>query len=132
MPFLSYLFWPNPGPIAASKFYGILLMGASFILLSLLIRFCRGRILDPKVRKFSASWANASLWFGVSALVLIVSRNEGIQFVSMRVLWVVWLTSLTSYVAFQVRRWQLRYYEVLPKVTVEDPLAKYLPKKKRK
>lgn len=130
---LSFLFWPNP----ANADYGSPKVVALMILCGLLIvgafalSFWRKRMKNPVTKKLSRSWGVAAFWFGLSGLILIVSRVEQIQFVSMRFLWVIWIAIAAFYVYIQVRLFRARHYEVLPREASVDPRSKYLPRKKK-
>lgn len=131
--FLRYWFYPNPGNAAyqtPSMVYLLILCGA-LIIASILIRFWRSRLTNPVTKKLSRSWGPAAFWFGIVGLVLIVCRVEQIQFLAMRFTWVLWFAVFAVYVIIQIRLFRMRHYEVLPKVRYEDPLEKYLPKKKK-
>ncbi|MBI5156010.1 hypothetical protein HZA45_01910 [Candidatus Peregrinibacteria bacterium] len=130
--FLIYLFWPNPANAYydSPKAMALLIVCGVLILASFGISFWRRRTHDGILRKLSRSWSVAAFWFGLTGLVLVIARAEQIQFVSMRFLWVLWLLAAALYLAFQIRLFRARYYQVLPTVTKEDPMGKYLPKKK--
>jgi peptidoglycan/LPS O-acetylase OafA/YrhL len=131
---LRYLFWPNPGFASYTDpdMLALLLMCAALVVASFALGFWRRRQSNPITRKLSASWSSAAFWFGIAGLVLVVSRVEDIQFVAMRVLWVVWAVLLLLYVWFQSKRWRTRHYEVLPKLITRDARSEYLPKKKKR
>jgi hypothetical protein len=131
--FFRYLFWPNPGFASYNEPEMIVLMAACGLLIvaSFVLSYWRRR-QNPMVRKLSASWSSVAFWSGIVGLVLVVSRVEDIQFFAMRFLWVLWGVALLAYVVFQVKRWRVRHYEVLPTVVTHDPRDPYLPKKKRK
>ncbi|MEK7590737.1 MAG: hypothetical protein AAB489_00830 [Patescibacteria group bacterium] len=133
MQILSYLFYPNPGNAGYGSPKAILLLGicATFVVLSLLVRFWRGRLGNPVTKRLSNSWSTALLSFGVTGIVLTVARVEGIQFVAMRFLWALWAAALALYLVYQIRNFRHRHYTVLPMVTVDDPRGKYLPAKKQ-
>jgi len=84
-------------------------------------------------KKLSRSWPSAAFWFGLIGLFLVVSRVEGISYVSMRVWWLVWFVTMGIYVGIQIKMYSMRNYEVLPKEqSADDPREKYLPKKKKR
>lgn len=133
MSILSYLFWPNPGlsdygnpRIAAALLFCFGLVVASFIL-----RTWRAKA-TPQMRKIAKGWPTAAITFGLIGLLFVVSRVEGIQYISMRVWWIVWALSGLFYVWLQIKKFRARYYEVLPTQSVEDPRSKYLPRKKKR
>jgi hypothetical protein len=81
----------------------------------------------------SRSWSTASLWYGIVGLILVVSRVEQIQFVSMRVLWVAWAFFLMLYVLFQFWQFQRRHYSVERGGGVAPTdYDRYLPRAKKK
>lgn len=133
MPFLTYLFWPNPGMTGYGnpKVLALLAISAGFFLASYLLRRWRSAVQNSVTKRLSRSWAPAAFWFGLAALSMTVARAEGVSFVSMRFWWVVWLLALALFLVVQVRLWRARHYEVLPGQQVEDPRAKYLPRKKK-
>jgi hypothetical protein len=126
---LIYFVWPNPGNASytSPKVVALLLICAALILLSFIVKVWRARQINPVTRKLTSSWSGAIFWFGVVGLILVVARVEQIQFLAMRVLWIVWALVFALYLLLQARRWHLRHYEVLPRERVEDPREKYLP-----
>ena len=132
--FLTYLFWPNPGNAGydSPKALAVMVLCAVLILGSFAIRYWRRTAASQPMRKVSKSWPTATLWFGITGLVLVVARVEQIQFVAMRFLWVIWAALLLLVVYLQVRIYKNRYYEVLPSQPSVDPRSKYLPKRKRR
>ena len=132
MSVLVYLFYPNP----ANAYYSspkaalLLVICGLMVLVSFVVRYLR-RNWDPKLRQLSRSWGSVLFWFGLVGLVLVVSRVEQIQYVSMRFWWLVWLLAMVAYVFLQFRLYKAKYYEVLPTAAISDPRDKYLPKKKK-
>lgn len=83
-------------------------------------------------RKLTRSYSSLLFWFGVSGIFLTVSRVEGISYLSMRLWWVFWVALLLITVFVQVFLFRAKHYAVIPQGSrSEDPLEKYLPKKKR-
>ena len=134
MPFLSYLFWPNPGISSYDqpKVIALLVACALLILAAVGLKVWRAKIGNPVLRKLSKSWAGAAGWFGGIGIFLIVSRVEGVQYISMRFWWLVWLLAAAAYLYVQWRKFRMRYYQVLPSEQSADPLDRYLPRKKRR
>lgn len=128
-----YLFWPNPG----NAHYGTTSMLAALIACGLLVVFAftfrlwRNRMGNPVLKKLSRSWSSAAFWFGVSGIVMVVSRVEGIGFLAMRFLWVLWAIALALFLIVQIRLFRLRYYEKLPVEGSDDPRDRYLPRRKK-
>lgn len=131
--FLVYLFWPNPGNAhySSPKALTLLIVCGLLVVASFVVSRWRKRQND-QLRRLSRSWPSAMMWFGLTGLVLIVSRVEQIQYVAMRFIWVLWIAAAVLYVFFQVKAFRMRYYEVLPAQSVTDPRSKYLPKRKRR
>ena len=131
---LSYLFWPNPGNASydSPKAMALIVFCVFLIALSVGLSVWRRKISNPVTKKLCRSWPSAAFWFGFSGLILTVSRVEQIQFISMRIMWVIWLAFAVLFVVMQMRLYRARYYEVLPKEVSVDPRAKYLPKQKRR
>jgi hypothetical protein len=134
MSFLSYLFWPNPGVSSYSqpKVMALLALCALLIAAAVALKIWRRKQQNQILRRLSRSWASASAWFGLIGLFLLVSRVEGVQYISMRFWWVVWLLSAAAYVYVQWKKFTLRYYEVLPTEQRVDPMDKYLPRRKKR
>ncbi len=134
MQLLRYLFWPNPGFASYSDpgMIALLTMCAVLIVGSFFIRVWRRKQKNAIARKLSGSWAFSAFWFGMTGLILVVSRVEDIQFFAMRFMWVIWGACVLAYLYFQMRRWRVQHYEVLPTAVTHDPRDQYLPKKKRK
>lgn len=132
---LSYLFWPNPPApsydnpkvIAALAVCG-LLVAASFA-----VKRWRNKQSNAMTRKLTKNWGSAAFWFGVTGLFMAVCRVEGISYLSMRFLWVVWIVGVSVFALLQWKLFRMRHYEVIPQEKAEaDPREKYLPKKKKK
>lgn len=134
MSLLSYLFRPNPSDLAYGDSTAMLVIGAciALVILSFVIHIWRRKSANAMVRKLGKSWSSAAFWFGIVGLVLIVSRIENIQFVAMRFLWVLWAIAAILFAVAQLRIFRAKNYQVLPRVTVNDPRAAYLPEKKRR
>ncbi len=125
----SYLFSLSPAPVALTNPVMLVLLIVSILLIlaSPVIRW-RRKAASPIAKKLSKTWPVVSLGFGFAGFVFAVCRLQGIEFLSMRVLWVVWLVLLGGYLYLQYRLFAARYYQVLPKqATQEDPRQKYLP-----
>lgn len=131
---LKYILWPNLGTTTYDNPKVLVLLGiaAGLMVLSFIVRFWRKRVQNSVTRKLSRSWSSASFWFGFVALILAVSRVEGISYVSMRLWWIVWVVMLVVYVFFQVKLFRMRHYEKIATEVLEDPRAKYLPKRKKR
>lgn len=132
MSILSYLFWPNPGLSSYDNPKILLLLALCFglVIASFVLRAWRNKT-SPVIRKIAKGWPTALLTFGLFGLLFTVSRVEGVQYVSMRIWWIVWAASAVFYAYLQVKKYRARYYEILPATSVEDPRSKYLPRKKR-
>lgn len=132
--FLVYLFWPNPGnaDYSSPKAIALIIFCALLVVVSFGISYWRKKSANQSLRKVSKSWSSASFWFGVTGLILVVSRVEQIQYVAMRFMWVLWVLFLALFLYVQVRSYRNRYYEVIPNQPTVDPRSKYLPKRKKK
>lgn len=132
MDLIIYLFWPNPGNATyeSPKAMALLILCAVMVAGALALKFWRKSLKNGVTRKLSRSWPAASFWFGLIGLILVVCRVEGISYLSMRFLWVIWGLSLLLYLYLQIRLFRARHYEVLPRDDQKDPRLKYLPKKK--
>ncbi len=132
--FLVYLFWPNPGNAYydSPKAMALLLFCVALVAASLVLSVWRRKQSNQVMRRLSKSWPTAAFWFGLVGLILVVARVEQIQFIAMRILWVVWGAILLVYLFFQIKLFRSRYYTVLPTETALDPRAQYLPKRKKK
>jgi len=128
-----YLFWPNPGNAHydSRSMLTLLIVCALLVLFSFLFRFVRLRMGNPVLKKLSRSWASAAFWFGATGLMLVVSRVEGVGFLAMRFLWLLWGILFAFYLGVQIRFFRLRYYEKIPTRVSEDPRDRYLPKRKK-
>ncbi|TSC57431.1 MAG: hypothetical protein Greene041619_1163 [Candidatus Peregrinibacteria bacterium Greene0416_19] len=130
---LRFFFYPNPGNAGYAKptMTALLILCGLLVAGSFAIRAWRGRLTNPVSKKLSRSWSSATFWFGVTGIVMVVSRVEGIQFLAMRFLWVLWFAALLLYAVLQIRLFRTRFYEVLPQAEAVDPREKYLPKRKK-
>jgi hypothetical protein len=130
--FLIYWVWPNPGGwhYDDRKITVALVLCGALIVLSFIIRFWRSRLKNTVTRNLSSSWSRATFWFGVVAIILIVSRVEEIQFMAMRLTWALWFGALFLYLLFQFFQFRRRHYTLLERVQVVDERDKYLPHNK--
>ncbi|MDD5026479.1 MAG: hypothetical protein PHH13_03850 [Candidatus Peribacteraceae bacterium] len=134
MPLLSYLFWPNPGGASYDnpKVVAIFVICGVLVLLSFTLKFWRRGLVNPVLKRLSRSWSSTCLWFGIVGIVLAVSRVEQVQFVSMRLWWLIWGLSALAYIVFQVFSFKNRYYATIPTQVSQDIRDKYLPHKKKR
>lgn len=131
---VKYILWPNLGTTTYDnpKVVAFFVVALGLIALSFSICMWRKGLKNSVTKKLSRSWASAALWFGISVLILTVSRVEGISYVSMRLWLIVWALILAIYIVFQIKTFRARHYEKIATEIVDDPLKKYLPKKKRR
>jgi hypothetical protein len=131
---LSYWFWPNPGSVSygSPKILTLLLLSTLFLLGASLIVRWRMRQENPVTRKLAQSWPMLLRCFGFSGLLLTVARAEGIQFLSMRFLWILWTFALLGTLVFQALKLKRKHYTVIRGREPEDPRERYLPQQKKK
>lgn len=132
--FLSFFFYPNPGNASygSPKSLSLLILCVLLIAGAAALSVWRHKLKNPVTKKLSRSWPTASFWFGFTGLILIVARVEQIQFIAMRMWWVLWIAIAILYIFLQFRLFRARHYEVLPKEVRKDPREKYLPKKQKR
>jgi hypothetical protein len=130
---LTYWFYPNPGSASYSnpKVTLLLISCAALLAASFAVSFWRRKVTNPMTRKLARSWPSALRWFGFIGLLLVVSRVEQIQYLSMRFLWLLWSIAALLFLFVQARLFHLRHYTVVKKEREEDPRDKYLPGKGR-
>jgi membrane protein CcdC involved in cytochrome C biogenesis len=128
---LSYWFWPNPGPTGydSPKVLFLLAFCIGMVFAALFVSSWRHRVKNPMTKRLSRSWPRTLRWLGAVGFVLTVSRAEGIQFFSMRILWLFWVVALLAIFAFQFWMFRRKHYTVVTKERVQDPRDKYLPGK---
>lgn len=131
--FFSFFFYPNPGNAyySSPKSLALLIFCVLLMVAAAGISIWRRRLSNAVTKKLTRSWSAASFWFGFSGLLLVIARVEQIQFLAMRILWVIWIAIAVFYIFLQWKFFRMRHYEVLPKEVSHDPRAKYLPKKRR-
>jgi hypothetical protein len=131
--FLIYLVWPNPGNVTygSPKMLALIVFCLALIVAAFVISFWRKKLTNQITKKLSRSWGTACFWFGFSGLILAISRVEQIQYVAMRLWWVVWIVIAVLYILIQVKIFRARHYKVIPSESPMDPRAKYLPKRKK-
>lgn len=133
MTFFSSLFDPFPPavPYADVQVLPFLLLAVGLLIASFFLsRWARSNP-NPITKKLTKAWPKAAFVFGFAALILVVSRVEGIQYLAMPFLWVVWGLLGILYFLLQRRVFRSRHYEVVKTEHVEDPRERYLPKKKK-
>lgn len=130
---LSYWFYPNPGAVSYENPKIIALIAVSLLLFlsSFALAYWRRRLQNPVTRRLTKSWGSVLRWFSGVGVLLTISRVEGVQFLSIRFLWLLWVLALLAFILFQAWKFRLRHYTILPHVFEEDPREKYLPKAKK-
>lgn len=133
MSFLSYVFDPFPPmePYGSSQTMPFLILSLGLIVAAFILSAWRKRTANVVTKKLSRAWPTAAGLFGGIGLILVISRAENIQYISMRFWWIVWFALGSLFVYLQYRVFKARHYEVLPTEHVSDPRDKYLPKKKK-
>lgn len=133
MPFFSYWLWPNPAGwyYADTRVVVLLVIAIALVVASFILSRIRAGVQNPVTRKLMSGWPTASVWFGLTLLVLVVSRVEMIQFLAMRALLGVWFLLFVLYALFQFVQFRRRHYTVLERTHIIDERDKYLPKRKR-
>ncbi len=131
--FFSYWLWPNPAGWHYQDQRVMVVLGVciALIVLSFAIRVWRSKLENSMTRSLSSGWSVASFWFGLIGLFLAISRVETIQFLSMRILWGLWMLAGLAYIWFQFLQFRRRHYVVLKRAQVVDERDKYLPRKKK-
>jgi len=132
MSVFAYLFDPTP-PV--QEYGSIQMMPSLFLVVALLIASFalsrwRKNATNVVTKKLAKTWPKAAFIFGFTGLILVVSRAEGIQYISMRFWWVLWAAFGLLFAYLQHRVFKARHYEVMKSDTIVDPREKYLPKKK--
>ena len=129
----SYLFYPNPGQLTYSDPAALwtLILCGGLIVVSFGLRFWRKSLQNAMTKKLSRTWPAALLWLGIVGILLMVARVEQIQFFAMRFLWLLWAVAAALYLFIQLRLFRARHYQVMPRVTLNDPRAQYLPGRKK-
>ena len=132
--FLSYWLWPNPAGwyYDDTKVVALIVVCGALVLLSFVLRFWRSQVSNLVTRSLTASWSSASFWSGVVGLLFVVSRVETIQFLSMRILWALWMLSIALYLFFQCTQFRRKHYVVIERAQIVDEREKYLPKKRNR
>ncbi|PIP65210.1 hypothetical protein COU77_02025 [Candidatus Peregrinibacteria bacterium CG10_big_fil_rev_8_21_14_0_10_49_16] len=109
----------------------LLSISTGLIVLAVVVRFLRPR-LDAVARKLTRALPSVCTAFGLVGCVLVVSRVEGVQYLSMRFLWVIWFLLLGLFVVFQWKIYRQGHYRI-ERTSVEVSLRdKYLPARKHK
>lgn len=126
---LIYWFYPNPGAVgyANTTVLALLIFCSALFLSSFVVALWRRRRENPVTKRLTRAWAPTFRWLGGLGIVLAIARAEGVQFLSMRVLWVLWALGLLVFVLFQAWKFRLRHYTIVPKDAIPDPREKYLP-----
>ena len=126
---LGYLFYPNPGNTEYSSPKVIILFAlcALLIVASFGISTWRKKTSNSVSRRLSKSWPGMMRIFAVIGVVLILSRAEEIQFLSMRFLWLLWLLAVIAFICFQFFKFRKMHYTIVPKEKKRDPMESYIP-----
>lgn len=133
MSFFSYLFniFPPALDYGSVQLMPFLVLSLGLILASILLSRWRKKTSNVVTKKLSKTWPTAAFAFGFVGFILVLSRAENIQYISMRFWWVVWFVLGLLFVYLQYRVYKARHYEILPSQSSVDPREKYLPKRKK-
>lgn len=105
---------------------------ALFFLLSLAIKIYRKKYAkDVILKKMIKRYPSRLLTFGTFLLLLLFFRETGIPFLSMRILWVIWLLILIYWIAKTLINFKKDYLRRLNQAKQHAAKKKYMPKKKR-
>lgn len=123
------LFAFMPAPLGYQSPAVWLLCGSGIGLL-LLSAAMRRMTFPQSVRMATRTWPTMLLVYGFGGLLLGVSEAEGITFLSMRFLPLLWLFLLLLTVTLHALFWKKRAYTVVRQQRVHDPRDTYLPGKR--
>ena len=128
MKYLTYLFWPNPGvaSYAHPALLLLLIFCISLIAAGMTLRWLRVR-MDTVTRKLTRSWPIFCIVFGATWCAFVISRVEGVQYLSMRFLWVIWIAALAFIIFLQWKLYRTQHYRIERVSRENSARDKYLP-----
>ena len=128
---LKYYFTTRPDPNFQFTKLTLFII-ALFFLLSLAIKIYRKKYAkDVILKKMIKRYPGRLLTFGTFLLLLLFFREAGIPFLSMRILWVIWLLILIYWVVKTLINFKKEYRHRLSQAKHHAAKKKYMPKKKR-
>ena len=130
--FLSFKYYFTPYPDPAFHWTKLtLLIGVLLILGGMGLAFYRKRLSDPVMKKLLRPYSGQLQTYGVLTLFLLVSREAGIPYLSMRFWWIL-LGAFFLYSFFRfLFRFRSDYQRKKEALQMRESRSKYLPKKKR-
>lgn len=128
---LKYYFATRPDPdFQFTKL--TLAVIAFFFLLSLALKIYRKKYAkDVILKKMIKRYPSRLLAFGTALLLLLLFRETGIPFFSMRIWWVLWLLIFLYWVVRTLISFKKEYRRRFNQAKQKAIKTKYLPRKKR-
>ncbi|MBN2096766.1 hypothetical protein JW752_05255 [Candidatus Peregrinibacteria bacterium] len=128
---LQYYFTPRPDP--DFRFTKITLaLIVLFFVAAVGVRYYRKKVAkDPIIKKMIKRYPGKLMTFGTLLLFLLLVREAGIPFVSMRFLWFALLLYVVCWAAKILLNFKKDYRRRIRQVHTHAERAKYLPKRKK-
>lgn len=128
---LSYYISPRPDPDFQFTKLTLALI-VCFFVLSIIIKIYRKKYAkDAIVKKMIKRYPGKLLLFATILIVLLLTREAGVPFLSMRLWWFLFLIVLIWWVLKIALNFKKEYKRRLKQVNKHAVKAKYLPKKKK-
>jgi len=128
---LQYYFTPRPDPDFQFTKITIAFIVA-FFLLAIGIRIYRKKVAkDPIIKKMIKRYPGKFMTFGTLLLFLLLVREAGIPFVSMRFLWFALLFYVAYWAVKTLLTFKKDYHHRTKQIHSHTKRAKYLPKRKK-
>ena len=103
---------------------------------SFILNYLRKKhIQDPVLKKTVRAIPKCMRWVSLIALILTLSRLEGVPYLSMRIWWIVLLLGMITFEIINWRKYFIRTKQkekYAGKIDENNEKTKYIPKKKRK
>ncbi len=128
---LQYYFTTRPDPdFQFTKITAALII--LFFLLAIGIRIYRKKAAkDPIIKKMIKRYPGRLMTFGVILVFLLLSREAGIPFVSMRIWWFVLMIIVVWWAVKNLLTFRKDYKKRARQTKYRHEQSKYLPKKKK-
>lgn len=128
----QFYFTPRPDPnFQFTKITVILII--LFFLISIVVQIYRKKYTkDPIIKKMLKRYPGKLRLFGILLLLLLISREAGLPFLSMRIWWFALLFYVIFWAIDVLRNFKKNYKKRFGQANLKKNLHKYLPKKKKK
>lgn len=128
---LQYYFNPSPNPDFQFTKLTLLLVGLLFLTGIGIKIYRKKRAKDAIIKKMLKRYPGHLSTFGIVLLILLLFREAGFPFLSMRIWWIAFLIFIVYWALKTTLGFKKEYKKRLHKTQKNAQRAKYMPKRKR-